>query len=198
MTVALLGVGTVGALLTGPATEREVTPAAPEAAVEPVVTALVPTAADLEDLAPEPDETAVDAPEPTRSRHAPPPVAAAEAEPDPEEEAQVPEDPPVAQPVEESEPEALAEVPEPEPVAEERPAPRRRPVAMVTYSGADAIRLVGQRRTYPAGEVPPGRYTVEATFGSLKVNAATLSLRAGETWELRCDRDFTICRARKK
>jgi len=71
-------------------------------------------------------------------------------------------------------------------------------MATVTYSGADSIRLTGNRGTFPPGQVPPGRYTVEATFGSTKVNAATLNLRAGETWELRCDRDFTMCRPKKR
>ena len=192
LAVTLLGVGTVGALLMGPAGREAAEPVRPET-TQPEPTATAPLSVPEEPQAPaveEPDEAPVTVQEEPaaapRARTVPPQVEAPEEQEEPVQEVQ-------------SSPPESEEEPEPEPLASEpTPPPRRVPMATVTYVGADAIRLVGRRGTFPAGQVPPGRYTVEATFGSVTLKAATLVVRPGETWDLRCDPDFTICRSKKR
>ncbi len=137
-----------------------------------------------------------------------PPAAEADLTP-------APAEPLVPEPVPEPEPVAEpAPVPTPEPVtkpaaraqaapkppapAESEPEPTSEPAgpapAIVRQSGADVLALVSASGRFPPGEVPPGRYTVEATFGDATVTALQIHLSAGEQVTITCDASFKMCR----
>ena len=68
------------------------------------------------------------------------------------------------------------------------------PTARITVRGADRVRLLGVGGPRSPGEVPPGTYEVEATFGDRVVpGAGRVTVRAGQRVELSCDADFGVC-----
>ncbi|MFZ5477214.1 MAG: hypothetical protein ACOZNI_10620, partial [Myxococcota bacterium] len=79
------------------------------------------------------------------------------------------------------------------------PAPRRKaapaPVARVLADGDVTVRLVSSAGTFPPGEVPPGRYRAEVTFGGGgAVTIADVVATRGKTTRLTCDARFQMCR----
>jgi hypothetical protein len=83
---------------------------------------------------------------------------------------------------------------EPEPVVEPEPEPAGPAPAVVRQTGADRVVLIGGAGRFPPGEVPPGRYSVEATFGDSTVNALQVNLSPGEQVTIACDAAFKMCK----
>jgi alanyl-tRNA synthetase len=54
----------------------------------------------------------------------------------------------------------------------------------------------GQR--FDLGEVPEGRYEIQAIFSGDVIHAGDVSLRAGEQVKLRCDDYFQQCRREER
>ena len=64
--------------------------------------------------------------------------------------------------------------------------------ATVSFRGAQKMRLQGKSRSYPAGKVPPGKYTVYATFAGEEVSVGSITLRAGQKKRYVCT-TFLTC-----
>ena len=101
-------------------------------------------------------------------------------------------------PVKKAPPVPVPVVTEPAPVIAEAvevveaPAPR---LARVKAVGADKVVLKGKEGQFPPGMVPPGHYSVDATFnGEVVVGAASIDVKAGQRLTLRCDPDFLMCK----
>ena len=149
--------------------------------VLPVVEAPKPAPAP-EAVAPEPEPEPV-AEEPTPSASASPvekpspapaPVAAPAPEPEPEPE-------PIAAPVE------VAPPPPPPP-----PPPSGTQVSVV--GDADSVKLVGRSTHTVPGPVPPGTYTIKATFGAMgEVAAGSVTVPDGGSVTLDCNGLFARC-----
>lgn len=58
---------------------------------------------------------------------------------------------------------------------------------------AESVRLESGGGTFVPGEVPPGTYTVMATFGDSEISAAALTLQAGESVVLSCRSLLQVC-----
>jgi serine/threonine protein kinase len=85
----------------------------------------------------------------------------------------------------------------PTPVA--APAPRAKAPATATVrvavdEGTRGVQLLRDGKAYPVGSVPPGTYTIEATFGEkAPVSTGTLTVEAGKSYLVRCDSLFVKC-----
>ena len=87
-----------------------------------------------------------------------------------------------------------ADAASPEPAVEAEVGAAPAPKARITIRGADRVRLLGVGAPRAPGEVPPGTYEVEATFGDRVVpGAGRVTVRAGQQVELSCDADFGVC-----
>jgi hypothetical protein len=76
-----------------------------------------------------------------------------------------------------------------------KPTPSVGAVGTVRFRGdATALALVGAAGTFPAGEVPPGRYRVDATFPGVGVmEAGRVTVAKGRTIVLSCRAGFYRC-----
>ena len=131
---------------------------------------------------------------PPKVQPAPPPVddpAVAEQDPVP-----TTADPP-------ADPQAPAQTetaPEPaKPAAEPKPEPARPTKGTVWVVGeTQEVWLVGESGRHKPGSVPPGSYTVEATFdGWGTVTAGRVTVEAGQTVTLKCNQRFKNCKPLK-
>ncbi len=98
--------------------------------------------------------------------------------------AKVDEEPVLAAPFEQ------AEDLEEEPAASAPPPPV---TSRFGFRGADAVHLNDGRIDYLPGPLPPGTYTIMATFGDTRVDAGAVVLAAGQVVTIRCDADFMTC-----
>jgi len=117
---------------------------------------------------PEPAATAPPPPVPSSS---PPPAAAPEPEPAP----------------------PAPQVRGPEPIA---PAPKP-PVTRYWFSGAATqVELVSDQGRFPPGEIPPGRYAIEAVFPNTQMGmtrVGDVQIEPGENVEIKCRSGFFAC-----
>ena len=74
-------------------------------------------------------------------------------------------------------------------------AQRRADQAMVEVTGdATRVRLFGETKRYEAGPVPPGPYTIHATFpGAAAAPAGTIDIAPRQTVTLHCTRTNRTC-----
>ncbi|MCO4747429.1 MAG: serine/threonine protein kinase [Proteobacteria bacterium] len=133
----------------------------------------------------------------------PSPAAVAEPQPEPTAvEAEVVPEPVAPPPVEAPEPEVMPEpvVAAPEPLPVPRPKPvKARPTgpspASVAFEGAKMVVLEsGDTRFALPAQVPAGRYSIRASFGSSWAAAGTVTVKPGETVTLECVSNFAQCR----
>jgi serine/threonine protein kinase len=120
-------------------------------------------------------------------RPAPAPAPAISQPPDPVPRAQDLEAP--VEPV----PRAPAEPPLPKPPT---PAPAPQWTRYWVSGAATTVFLVRDGQRFPPGEVPPGTYTIEATFPNTQMGMAEVGevqIRAGETVEIKCRSGFFAC-----
>jgi 3-oxoacyl-ACP reductase-like protein len=91
-----------------------------------------------------------------------------------------------------------AAVPAPAPVAPVAVEARAEPAAPASFrAGGDAtgVVLVANGKRYSPGEVPPGTYTIEASFGGQAPTAAgSITLAAGQSVTIQCNGAFMKCR----
>ena len=80
----------------------------------------------------------------------------------------------------------LSEPLEPEPL----------PALIGTEDNTEVWLTQGERR-FALGEVPAGRYQIQAVFSGEAIHAGDVSLRAGEQVKLRCDEYFQQCRRKE-
>jgi eukaryotic-like serine/threonine-protein kinase len=193
---ALLALAVGGGLLMrdrGPADPAPATAASDQPAPEPAPTqpdVTQPQPETLEELEPTtaevlPEEALEAQPELTSAPAPTAPAAAPQPEhvPDPE-----PVEPDVLQTVPVADA-AVAETPEAEPVA----APT---TATVTVEGGLRIWLVGSAGRFPAGEVPPGSYTIKAFFDPMApIDAGSFDAAVGAHYTVQCSTAMQRCTA---
>lgn len=76
----------------------------------------------------------------------------------------------------------------------EVPAPALTGTVQLT-GDADSVLLVGNGGRFPPGEVPPGTYSIEASFaGGLLAPAGKVTVAAGQTLTIKCLSDFARCK----
>ncbi|MBX2800387.1 MAG: protein kinase [Myxococcales bacterium] len=145
----------------------------------------VPTEASLPQLLPSPVEASV---APAASTEPPPEQPPADEPAPPPEEVEpapaTPESTPVPEPVE----------PEPTPEIAAAEEPGLSSVKLV--GSADDVSLVGSSGTFSPGPIPPGTYSVRATFGAEVHDAGTITIPQDQAVKLSCDRRFLRCTLR--
>ncbi|MBX2802895.1 MAG: serine/threonine protein kinase [Myxococcales bacterium] len=90
-------------------------------------------------------------------------------------------------------PPAPPPLPTPEPAPAPEPEPKPAPVRLAVTGDAQQLRLVGDAGSFGPSAVPPGRYTVHATFDGAEVVAGEIVVPASGGLALRCDRRFQRC-----
>jgi len=115
-------------------------------------------------------------------RRSPPPATVPAAEP-----------PPAVAPAD-----GTADAPTPEEAEVEVEEPPPLTTGTIAVDGdASGVELVAGEERYPVpGEVPAGRYTIEATFGDEVVPSGTVAITEGSTVRLVCNSLFARCTAR--
>ena len=119
----------------------------------------------------------------------------------------------VIPPSEEIEPEVTAaslmlpadvlQAPSPAPAEDISSEPPSEPVesqsslALIGAEGSNEVWLTQGDRRFELGEVPAGRYQIQAVFSGETIHAGDVSLRAGEQVKLKCEEYFQQCRRKE-
>ncbi len=170
-------------------------PPEPELVVEPVPEPVLPAAAASVEPLPEPEPAPEPAPEPppepASTPTAPAPVPAASSSKRrssrPPKKSTPPPAPPPSSP------------PPPEPPPSEPAPPPVASAGTVQVRGdAFSVQLIGSGGTFRAGEVPAGRYTIQAVFGpgTPMVAAGSVVVRDGAAVTVECNSMFMACKVR--
>jgi serine/threonine protein kinase len=168
-------------LLQDPPSPLQTLPTTAAAPAEPA-----PAVADVPEPAPEP-EPVEDPPAPGPATTATPTTA----QPAPSVVAPAPASPTPALAPTQPEP-AVADAPEPSP---SEPAAVST-TATVSVEGGIRVWLVGPAGRFPAGEIPPGSYTIKAFFDPMSpLDAGSLEAVAGDSYAVKCSTAMQRCTA---
>ncbi|MEY3212130.1 MAG: hypothetical protein RIT28_2611 [Pseudomonadota bacterium] len=83
----------------------------------------------------------------------------------------------------------------PPPVPAESSAAKKRTGRVIVEGDASSVRFLGGGKAFPPGDLPPGQYSIEATWGSQSYPAGTVTVRLGATVRVRCKERQYLCSA---
>ena len=81
------------------------------------------------------------------------------------------------------------------PPTEPPPPPKKKTGRVVVEGDASSVRFLNGGKAFPPGELPPGVYSIEATWGSQSYPAGTVTVRVGATARVRCKERQYLCSA---
>ena len=74
-------------------------------------------------------------------------------------------------------------------------APRKKTGRVIVEGDASSVRFLGGGKAFPPGDLPPGEYSIEATWGSKSYPAGSVTVRLGATVRVRCKERQYLCSA---
>ncbi|MBK9366185.1 MAG: protein kinase [Deltaproteobacteria bacterium] len=81
------------------------------------------------------------------------------------------------------------------PPTEPPPPPKKKTGRVIVEGDASSVRFLNGGKAFPPGELPPGVYSIEATWGSQSYPAGTVTVRVGATARVRCKERQYLCSA---